>query len=87
MKRLEDAVIEREKLKQDIVTMSEEITRKDEEANWKQMDIDTFKSLYTDAQRLEVELRAQLSKIEKETEAKRKRVEESVFKASKKANV
>jgi hypothetical protein len=51
------------------------------------MEVDTFKSLYTDSQRLEVELRAQLSKIEVETEAKRKRVEESVFKASKKANV
>jgi len=87
MKRLQDANTESQKLKQDNVSMSEEITRKDEEAKWKQMEVDTFKSLYTDAQRLEVELRAQLSKIEKETEAKRKRVEESIFKASKKANV
>jgi len=35
----------------------------------------------------EMRLQAQLSKIDKETVAKRKRVGESIFKASKKANV
>jgi len=86
-KQLQNAVTESQKLKQDIGIKSTELTRKDEEAKWKQMEVDTSESLYTDAQRLVGELRAQLSKIEKETEAKRKRVEESIFKASKKANV
>jgi hypothetical protein len=85
--RLENAIIERQELEQELVTKSQEITQKDEEAKWKDVALDNLKSLYTDSQRLEVKLRAQLSKIEKETEAKRKRVEESVFKASKKANV
>ena len=87
MKRLQDAITKRQNMDIEIDNQSKEISRKDEEAKWKQMEVDTFNSLYTDAQRLEVELRAQLSKIEKETEAKRKRVEESIFKASKKANV
>jgi len=87
MKRLQDAITKCQNMEMEIDNQSKEISRKDEEAKWKQMEVDTFKSLYTDAQRLEVELRAELSKIEKETEAKRKRVEESVFKASKKANV
>jgi hypothetical protein len=87
VRRLQNGDTKRQHMQIEIDNQSQEITRKDEEAKWKQMEVDTFKSLYTDSQRLEVDLRAQLSKIEKETEAKRKRVEESVFKASKKANV
>jgi hypothetical protein len=87
VRRLQNGDTKRQHMQIEIDNQSREITRKDEEAKWKQMEVDTFKSLYTDSQRLEVDLRAQLSKIEKETEAKRKRVEESVFKASKKANV
>lgn len=85
--RLQDAITERQKLKQEIVTLSKDITQKDEEAKWKAVALENFKSLHTDPLRREMELRAQLSKIEKESEAKRKRVEESVFKASKKGTV
>jgi hypothetical protein len=87
VRRLQNGDTKRQHMQIEIDNQSKEITRKDEEATWKQMEVDTFKSLYTDSQRLEVELRAQLSKIEKEIEAKRKRVEESVFKAGKKVNV
>jgi len=87
LKRLQEAITEGQKLKQDIVSMSREITQKHKEAKRREVDMVAFKSLHKDTLVREKELREQLSKIRQETDAKRKRVEESISKASKKASL
>ena len=85
--RLQKVIAERLNLKQDIVTMSKEITQKHKEAKRREVDMMAVKSLHNDALLREKELREQLLKIRQETDAKRKRVEESISKASKKASL
>ena len=87
LKRLQEAITEGQKLKQDIVSMSREITQKHKEAKRREVDMVAVKSLHKDTLVREKELREQLSKIRQETDAKRKRVEESISKASKKASL
>ena len=85
--RLQKVIAERLNLKQDIVTMSREITQKHKEAKRREVDMIALKSFHNDALLREKELREQLLKIRQETDAKRKRVEESISKASKKASL
>jgi len=83
-RRLQVADTERQNLRVEIVNKSKEIKEKDEEAERKELVLDQTRVHFM---RREMRLQAHLSKIEKETVAKRKRVEESISKASKKANV
>jgi hypothetical protein len=83
-RRLQVADTERQNLRVEIVNKSKEIKEKDEEAERKELVLDQTR---VHCMKREIRLQAQLSKIEKETVAKRKRVEESISKASKKANV
>lgn len=74
-------------LRQEVIDKSKEIARRDGEAKIQQALVDDLRYRNSVALKDKLVAETKLAKIEKETEAKRKRVEESMSKASKKANV
>lgn len=87
VRRFELAKQNVEEMREEIVDKSREIAKRDIESKVKEQELEGYKERCFAAERDTVMLEARLVNMEQEAEAKRKRVEESVNKASKRASL